>query len=132
VPEYEYVGAGELVDDDEEAFWEAMPTTSTDQHCAVCRAPQPGWLHPLDGDKAAYRAWGKGYTLPMFWCLCERCEDLYQRGNDEELVQVRAASARAVGHDADGHVDGYEVVDEDLRKPLRAFRAADLGGRTLA
>lgn len=131
MPDYEYFGTAEPDEPDEAAFWAAMPTTSVDQHCATCHAPSPSWLHPLDEGRAAYRAWGKGYTLPMAWCLCDSCEALYQAGDDEALIAVMAAKARVEDQVVDGRVGEYDVVEEEFRKPVRVLRRADLGARPL-
>lgn len=102
-----------------EGWVDGAPTSAKDQYCAFCAAEDVTWVHPLDSAKVAYRAWGNGYTLPSFWALCERCEQLYQDGDDEGIVAVQVAADATRGED----------IGEDIRKPLAVFRRADLGGR---
>lgn len=102
-----------------EGWVDGAPTSSTDQYCAFCATALVGWVHPLDPAKIAYRAWGKGYTLPTFWALCDRCEQLDRDRNDEAIVALMTT------------VNGADDVNEDIRKPLAAFRDADQGARRL-
>jgi hypothetical protein len=97
-----------------------LPTTTRDQSCSVCGEDSVSWLHPLDPGKVEYREYGKGRTLPSFWTLCARCEDLYAAGADDELVAL-------MRHEA-GTPAGPS--DEEYRRPLAVFRRADLGGRS--
>ncbi|RNI25140.1 hypothetical protein [Flexivirga caeni] len=83
-----HYGAPEYPDD----WVDGAPASPEDQSCAFCDAQDVTWVHPLDADKVEYRAWGKGYTLPSFWALCERCEQLYQAGADEDIVTVMSAA----------------------------------------
>jgi hypothetical protein len=80
------------------------------------------WVHPLDSRLVEYRAYDKPHTLPSFWCLCERCEDLYQAGDDDAAVEVTKAQMK-------GFWDTERDVDETIRKPIAVFRRADRGGR---
>ena len=79
-------------------------------------------MHPLDAAQVTYREYDKGHTLPTFWCLCSRCEDLYRAGADPELVEIMK----------DAWQESVEHVDECIRKPLAVFRRADRGARALA
>ena len=72
----------------------------------------------MDASKVRYRAWGDEYTLPRFWALCAACEDLYQARDDESLIARMTSRA-----------ERFVDVDEEARKPLAVFRAADRGGR---
>lgn len=104
---------------------DGVPTTSWGQICAICCAADGAWVHPLDPGLVRYRAYTKGHTLPGFWALCERCESLYQAGQDEPLVEIMKS---APGWLWDSPTD----IDECLRKPLAVFRRADKGARPLA
>jgi hypothetical protein len=101
----------------------------TDEHhtgpqgCAFCGSSDAVWIHPLAAGLVTYREYGKGYTLPSWWALCQRCEDLYSSGDDDAAVAVMRSSAWDWVEDED--------VDECLRQPLAVFRRADLGARPL-
>ena len=91
-----------------------LPTTNRDQSCAFCWMSQPRFVHPLDPRHVQFRVYGKGASLPTFWPVCDRCEELVANGNDEELLRLM--------HEAD------DVADALLQQvSLTAFRAADLG-----
>jgi hypothetical protein len=79
-------------------------------------------VHPLHADLVGYRKYGKGHTLPNFWCICQRCEDLYGAGDDEDLVDIMKASRG-------WYWDSDDDIEECLRKPLAVFRRADKGAR---
>jgi hypothetical protein len=100
-----------------------MPTTGTGQSCALCGSPEVVWIHPLDRDLLTYQVIGKGQTLPTFWTLCGRCEEIYQSGDDDGAVAVMHASTWSWVADNE--------VTECIGKPLAAFRRADLGARRL-
>jgi hypothetical protein len=100
---------------------DGAPTSGERQHCALCRSPSVTWVHPLNPDLVTYREYGKGHTLPTYWCLCGRCEDLYQAGAEAELVAIMQDAWQEVA----------EHVDECIRKPLAVFRRADRGAREL-
>jgi hypothetical protein len=111
---------------DDGVTWEnELPHRSTDQSCALCGADRPQWLHPLDPNLVQYRVHGKGYTLPTFWCLCSRCERLYQRGLGEDLIDIMRANP------AWGEFDPADVA-ECVAQPLMVFRRADLEPRKLS
>jgi hypothetical protein len=104
---------------------DGLPTRSTNQSCALCGASRPQWIHPLDPDRVRYRVDGDGYTLPTFWCLCSRCERLYQRGLDEDLLDIMRASPEWAYFD-------QEDFGECVAQPLQVFRRADLEARKLS
>ena len=83
------------------------------------------WVHPLDPDLVRYREYGKGRTLPGFWALCQRCEELYTGGQDDNLVEIMKSAPGWLW-------DSPSDIDECLRKPLAVFRHADTGARPLA
>ncbi len=61
-----------------------------------------------------FDVYGKGQTLPTFWTVCERCEQLYALHADERLIDLMQ---RPTENAADWPQDR---VDEVLRKPLDA------------
>jgi hypothetical protein len=100
------------------------PTSGRDQSCALCGSTVVTWVHRLAADLVRYRVFGKGHTLPSFWTLCDRCEQIYASGDDESAVETMKTS------------DGWlwqteEDVDELIRQPLAVFRRADKGSRRL-
>ncbi len=116
-----FSGSFEPVEWDEPADWvDGAPSSPDGQSCAFCRDDDVQWVHPLDPKKVAYRSWGKGYTLPRFWALCERCEQLYQNGEEDDIVNVMLAAEPS-----------YTDINEDARKPLAVFRNADQGARRM-
>jgi hypothetical protein len=102
-----------------------LPSRSTNQSCALCGADSPQWIHPLDPNRVRYRVFGKGHTLPTFWCLCSRCERLYQRGLDEDLIDIMTSSPEWAQFD-----EAY--IAECVAQPLMVFRTADLEARKLS
>jgi hypothetical protein len=108
----------------DDARVDAAPTYGRGQSCAFCGFETVAWVHPLAVDLVAYREYGKGHTLPTFWALCDRCEEIHASGNADAAVDVMRSS------------DGWSwVADEDvaecIRQPLEVFRRADLGARPL-
>jgi hypothetical protein len=102
-----------------------LPRTGRDQSCAFCSSTSVEWVHPLDPERACYRAYGKGHTLPRFWALCGDCERTYVSGEEEGLIRhVKTSDAWS----------GTTPQDEAelIRKPLAVFRAADQGPRRLS
>ncbi|GAA2048031.1 hypothetical protein GCM10009722_00600 [Williamsia deligens] len=87
----------------------------------------------LDPEKNHYRKYGKGYTLSAQWALCQLCEDAYQSDDEDRAV------ARMMLYDSPWNIDWHMAqragipfdLDESVRKPLRVFRAADLGAQRL-
>jgi hypothetical protein len=105
--------------------WERLPTSGVDQSCAFCGGWLVIWVHPLDRSAVTYRKYGKGHTLPSFWCTCEECDRLLLGGDDDQLIQRMKRSDHWGGPEiADWST---EDVDEVLRKPLETFRRANLG-----
>jgi hypothetical protein len=104
---------------------DGMPTTSWGQSCAICRTADGAWIHPLDPGLVRYREYDKGHTLPGFWALCQRCEELYLAGQDDDLVEIMKSAPGWLW-------DSPRDIDECLRKPLAVFRRADTGARPLA
>jgi hypothetical protein len=103
---------------------DGLPTRGVGQSCAVCDG-RPSWLHPLRRDRASYADGGGTVTLPGFWTLCDRCEDLYARGRYADLVAVELTESPRWAETPP--ID----IGEQIGKHLRAFRAADLGARPL-
>jgi len=94
------------------------------QTCAFCGGTRVVWLHPLATDRVQFRRFGKDDTSPSFWTLCEGCEQLYQDGQDDQLI--------ALMKDAGGWIWQGTDVEDVLRKPVDIFREADLGRRAIA
>jgi hypothetical protein len=93
------------------------PITVPDVPCAFCDADTAEWVHQLDPAKAQFTEYGKGHVWASNVAFCERCEQLYRAGEDEELVHLQVG-------DWDGSA---EAIDETIRKPLAVFREADQG-----
>ena len=96
------------------------PTSAIDQSCAFCGTDDVAWVHPLARDLLTYRELGKEHTLPTFWSLCERCEEIYASADDDAAVEVMRSSSSWAWVEA-------EDVAVSLRRPLAVFRRADLG-----
>lgn len=79
-------------------------------------------MHHLDAEKACFRLFGRGHVWAREIPTCERCERLYQAGDEEGLAAVHA-------RDWDGSAAG---VEEGVRNSLSAFRRADLGVVSMA
>jgi ribosomal protein S14 len=93
-----------------------LPTTNRDQSCAFCGRSRPLFVHRFHLSSIRFRAYGRGRTLPTFWTVCERCEELVINGNDEELLLLMR----------------HQEEDALLRTAtLTAFRSADLGASRL-
>ena len=109
------------------AAWDEddLPTNSVDQLCAFCNSTDVPWLHPLDRDLVTFTMFGKGHTLPHFWTLCDRCEQLYRAGDDEAILRLAVE---------EGGWPGGTLIDfdEEVRQPFEVFRRADLGARPLS
>jgi len=103
---------------------DGVPTSPVGQSCALCGTRGVTWVHPLHPDRVAYRQYGKGHTLPTFWALCDRCEQVYASGDDDAAIALMRASN---GWD---HVPD-EDVEECIAQPLAVFRRSDLGARRL-
>jgi hypothetical protein len=103
---------------------DGLPTSGRDQHCAFCGSSDVKWIHPLAADRVRYREYGKGHTLPTFWTLCDRCEDLYAAGDDQAAIEVMRTSPL-------WNWASDEDLDERVRQPLAVFRRADKGARRL-
>jgi hypothetical protein len=109
------------------AAWgeDSLPTNSVDQSCAFCHSTEVTWLHPLDRELVIFRMFGRRHTLPHFWTLCERCEQLYRAGDDEAILRLAVE---------EGGWPGTTLIDfdEQVRQPFDVFRRADLGARPLS
>jgi hypothetical protein len=93
-----------------------VPTTNRDQSCAFCGASRPQFVHRFHLSSIRFRVYGKGWTLPTFWAVCQRCQELVDKGTDEELLQLMR----------------HQEEDALLRTAtLTAFRSADLGASRL-
>lgn len=97
------------------------PVVPPGRPCAICLNSEAKWLHSLDEDRLQFRVYGKGHTLASRMETCERCERLYQAGEDEALVAVQHRTWEQTEQD----------VDEHIRKQLAVMRAADLGATAL-
>ncbi|MEO7262512.1 MAG: hypothetical protein ABI047_14850, partial [Jatrophihabitantaceae bacterium] len=79
-------GTGESPDDEAHPSRDGLPDAVTGQSCAFCGGPNVVWVHPLATDRVQFRKFGKDDTVPSFWTLCEGCEQLYQDGEDDQLI----------------------------------------------
>ena len=95
----------------------------TDQNCAFCGGVNVVWVHPLATDRVQFRRFGKDDTLQSFWALCRSCEQLYQDGEDDQLIALMKSAGDRVWQGTD--------VEDVLRKPVDIFREADLGRRAI-
>jgi hypothetical protein len=87
--------AGRLEPSEEPPDWlESLPTGAAGQSCAFCDNDAVRWVHALDPKLVQYRVYGKGHTLPTFWTLCDRCEQLYRAGDADAVVTVMMTSGR--------------------------------------
>jgi hypothetical protein len=99
---------------------DGAPMSGIGQSCVFCGTRDVAWVHPLARDRLAHREYGKGHTLPTFWALCDRCEEVYASGDDDAAVEVVRSNWSCVEDDD---------ITERIRKPLAVFRGADLGSR---
>ena len=113
-----------LVPEANPADWvEGVPTSGRGQVCALCASRDVAWVHPLAAHLVTYREHGKQHTLPTFWVLCDRCEQLHTSGNvDAAIDPMRAAEWSWVPEND---------VAECIVKPLEVFRRADRGAQRL-
>jgi hypothetical protein len=81
------------------------------------------WVHPLADDLIEYRVNGTGHTLPTFWTLCERCEQLHRCRDDTSILALLKHSPGWLWQVEDG--------EEALAVPLAVFRRADLGAHRI-
>lgn len=95
-----------------------------EQTCAFCGCRQVVWVHPLATDRVLFRRFGKDEVVSSFWGMCEPCEQLYQNGQDDELIALMKS--------AGGWLWQGTEVDDMLRKPVDVFREADLGRRPIS
>lgn len=103
---------------------DGAPTLGRSGVCAFCHSRTVEWVHPLDQALVEYREYGKGHTLPGYWALCERCERVYESGDDAAAVELMKVSEA-------GYWETDEDVAETIRKPLAVFRRTDRGARRL-
>jgi hypothetical protein len=102
---------------------DGLPEALPDQRCAFCGGADVAWLHPLSTDRVQFRRFGKNTTPQSFWALCESCEQLYQGGEDDQLIALMRSAGQCVWQGT--------VVEDVLRKPVDVFREADLGRRAI-
>lgn len=102
-------------------FRDALGVDPRESKCAICRRQPSNYLHRTDPERNQYIAWGKSKQIRPTWTLCEQCEHLYQAREDSVLADLMI-DAR-VGWDLD--------LEEDVNKPLAAFRISDLGSLRL-
>jgi hypothetical protein len=95
----------------------------TAQTCAFCGGADVVWVHPLATDRVQFRKFGKDDSLQSFWTLCQSCEQLYQDGQDDQLIALMKSAGEWVWQGTD--------VEDVLRKPVDVFREADLGRRAI-
>ncbi len=115
-------GADEGPEDPDDCSRE-LPEAVSGQTCAFCGGVNVVWMHPLATDRVQFRSFGKDDTPPSFWTLCEGCEQLYQNGEDDELIASMKLAGGWIWQGAD--------VEDVLRKPVDVFRSADLGRRPI-
>lgn len=97
---------------------DGLPLTNEDQFCSFCDDKAPTWVHPFEENKTAFQTeWGTS-TLPTFWTVCQRCEELVGEGQDAELARLFHE------HEADSLGEAVRVVE--------VFRGADLGAKPIA
>lgn len=94
------------------------PDLSTGQSCAQCEEPAT-WAHHLARRLGKFSTYGRGSVLGRY-AFCDRCERLYQDGNDGALVALEVEALDA------GHLSAHDIF-EQMQKPLDALRRADLG-----
>lgn len=109
---------------DPPGWQDGLPTSGREQTCAICMHHTVAWVHRLDPDDATFRMFGKGYTLPTFWTLCQSCEDIHAAGDHQGLADKMATSPNWIDPDEDG--------DEHIQAPLQAFIRADRERRPLS
>jgi hypothetical protein len=102
---------------------DGAPPVAPRQSCAFCGGADVVWVHPLATDRVQFRRFGKDDTLPSFWALCESCEQLYQNGEDDQLIALMKLAGGWIWQGTD--------VEDVLRKPVDVFREADLGRRPM-
>lgn len=127
--DHRYQGlAGRFEPSEEPPDWlGSLPTGAAGQSCAFCDNDAVRWVHALDPKLVQYRVYGKGHTLPTFWTLCDRCEQLYRAGDADAVVTVMMTA-----NQWSSRTRGSDDIDEHVRKPLAVFTRADLGARALA
>lgn len=103
---------------------DGLPDAVTGQSCAFCGGADVVWVHPLSSDRVQFRRFGKDDTSPSFWTLCESCEQLYQEGEDDQLIALMKVAGGWIWQGTD--------VEDVLRKPVDVFRETDLGRRPIA
>jgi hypothetical protein len=106
---------------------DGLPTRAVGQTCAFCSSGAVRWVHALDPNLVRYRVYGKGHTLPTFWTLCDRCEQLYIAGDSASAVAVMMSTDEWACR-----ITGDDDIDECVRQPLDVFARADLGAREFA
>ena len=117
---FEYTGdLGNAIRNDlgEPPTRDGLPLTNEDQSCGFCDDEGPTWVHPLDEAKVRIRVGEENFTLPTFWTICRRCEELLTEGRDSDLARIFHH------HEADSLNEASRVVE--------VFRAADLGARPI-
>jgi hypothetical protein len=97
---------------------DGLPLTNEDQFCAFCDYKAPTWVHRFDRKKTTFQTESGGSTLPTFWTVCQRCEELVDDGDDAELARLFHQQ------EADSLIDALRIVE--------VFRGADLGARPIA
>src|SRR3954464_14187367 len=78
---------------DPQGWVDGAPTSGIGQSCAFCGTRDVAWVHPLARDLVTYPEYGKMHTLPTFWSLCDRCEEVYASGDDNAAVQLMRSSS---------------------------------------
>lgn len=97
---------------------DGLPLTNEDQTCSFCDDGAPTWVHPLDESKTKFETVRGNSTLPSFWTVCQRCEQLIDGGQDDELARLFQEN------EADSMREAIRVV--------QVFRVADLGSQPIA
>lgn len=63
--------------------------------------------------------------------LCADCEAALVRLDEEALAERMAIAQLSKGQPVSGVVNGWDVAEQSLRLPIRAFIDADLGSERL-
>lgn len=105
-----------------------LPEDDEGTRCYFCAARPAVWAHRLDETKLTRPGEG-GFTLGGPLLTCHRCTEVFDDGDDEQLVTLGAAAFDAEYGRHEAWTD--DEVDYEFRAPLRAFRSAVLDREAL-
>src|SRR4051794_495983 len=71
---------------------DGAPTSGIGQSCAFCSTRDVTWVHPLTRNRVTVQVYGAEHTLPGFWALCDRCEEIYASGDDDAAIEIMRSS----------------------------------------